>query len=384
MRSDTDPASPARQHFAEPGGGFDLTPTDEQQMLVQSAREVALNRLRPAAHDADSACGTPATLVELSNELGVGLLGVPEAHGGITERRSAVTAALLHEALAEGDMGIAVACMAPGAVATALGLWGNATQQAAYLPAFASSAPPCAALAVMEPQILFDPFALRTRARRTTAGDFVLDGVKSLVPRGSSAELLVVAAMLGEHPAMFLVETATGGIDVHPEPAMGLRAAATARIVLESVTVPDGSILGDPGSSAYTEAIALGRLAWSALAAGTSRAVLDYVSQYVNQRVAFGEPISNRQSVAFAVADVAIELDGLRLTTLRGAALADTGREFAREATLARMLAAEYGAQIGSTGVQLLGGHGYTHEHPVERWYRDLRAAGMIEGTLLL
>ena len=94
--------------------------------------------------------------------------------------------------------------------------------------------------------------------------------------------------------------------------------------------------------------------------------------------------ISQRQAVAFTVADMAVELEGLRLATYRAAARADRGLSFAREATLARRLVADRGMRLGSDAVQMLGGHGYTREHPVERWYRDLRAAGMIEGALLV
>ena len=117
---------------------------------------------------------------------------------------------------------------------------------------------------------------------------------------------------------------------------------------------------------------------------GTSQAVLDYVIPYVKDRKAFGEPIANRQAVAFAVSNVAIELGGMRLATYRAASRADQGKSFAREAALARRLASEHGMAIGSDGVQLLGGHGYVKEHPVERWYRDLRAAGLMEGVLLV
>src|SRR6185503_5825683 len=97
-------------------------------------------------------------------------------------------------------------------------------------------------------------------------------------------------------------------------------------------------------------------------------------------RVAFGEPISHRQAVAFAVADIAIELEGMRLVTYRAAARAEQGLSYARETALARRLCSDKGMLIGSSGVQLLGGHGYVKEHPVERWYRDLRAIGLMEG----
>jgi alkylation response protein AidB-like acyl-CoA dehydrogenase len=108
------------------------------------------------------------------------------------------------------------------------------------------------------------------------------------------------------------------------------------------------------------------------------------VIPYVNERVAFGEPVSHRQSVAFLIANMGIELDGMRLLTWRAASRAEHGKPFAREAALARRLCTEKGMQIGNDGVQLLGGHGFIKEHPVERWYRDLRAAGVMEGVLLL
>jgi len=145
-----------------------------------------------------------------------------------------------------------------------------------------------------------------------------------------------------------------------------------------------GALLGEGDPAVYRECVQLARLGWCALAVGTGQAVLDYVIPYVNDRVAFGEPISNRQAVAFAVANIAIELDGIRLATYRAAGRVDAGRDFARDVALARRLCRERGMAIGSEGVQLLGGHGYVKEHPAERWYRDLRAAGMIEGALLV
>src|SRR5262249_29965274 len=148
--------------------------------------------------------------------------------------------------------------------------------------------------------------------------------------------------------------------------------------------LPATSLLGGGERSVYAECVALARLGWCAVAVGAGKAVLDYVSEYVKDRKAFGEPISNRQGVAFTVANLAIELDGLRLATHRAAARVDQGLEFVREVAIARQLCAGHGMTIGSDGVQMLGGHGYVKEHPVERWYRDLRAASMLEGALLV
>jgi alkylation response protein AidB-like acyl-CoA dehydrogenase len=375
---------PARLKTAGSSGLFDLTPTDEQQMVQESFRAFAAERLRPAANAADAACAAPRELLEQISELGLNMLGVPEELGGAVSERSTVTSVLAAEALAQGDMGLAVAALAPASVASALSLWGDGDQQATYLPALVGDEIPAAALALHEPRPLFDPRSPRTVARRD-GGDYLLSGVKALVPLATQASLLIVGAQIeGKGPALFLLETGASGVLSKATPSMGVRAAATGEVLLEDVRLPAGSLLaeGDPG--VYSECVRRARLAWCALAAGTAQAVLSYVIPYVNDRVAFGEPISHRQAVAFAISDIAIELEGMRLATLRAASRADAGQDFAKEVALARVLCAQKGAQIGSEGVQLLGGHGYVTEHPVERWYRDLQAVGVFEGALLV
>jgi alkylation response protein AidB-like acyl-CoA dehydrogenase len=171
---------------------------------------------------------------------------------------------------------------------------------------------------------------------------------------------------------------------VRPQPAMGLRAAGLSRLRLKKVKLPAAARLGGDDGADYAQFIALSRLAWSALAVGTTQAVLDYVIPYANEREAFGEPISHKQSVAFMIANIGIELEGMRLATWRAASLAARGKGFAREAALARSLCSRYGMRAGSDGVQVLGGHGFVKEHPVERWYRDLRAIGLMEGGVIL
>ena len=112
--------------------------------------------------------------------------------------------------------------------------------------------------------------------------------------------------------------------------------------------------------------------------------MLDYVTPYVKEREAFGEPVAHRQSVAFMVANIAIELQAMRLLTYKAAARAAAGKDFAKEVALARKACSDHGMRIGLDGVQLLGGHGFVKEHPVERWYRDLRAIGLMEGAVLV
>jgi alkylation response protein AidB-like acyl-CoA dehydrogenase len=364
-------------------GVFDLAPTEDEQMLVDVVREFATEVVRPAAADADAACAAPESLLRASLEIGLPILGVPEALGGISEERSAMAGTLVAEALAKGDMGLAVAVLGPGSVATALGLWGTDAQQRTYLPAFTGDDVPAAALALTEPRVLFDPLSPATTARRDGDG-FVLDGLKSAVVRGAEAELFVVGAALEGRPVLFLVESATEGLGIEADPSMGVRAASLARLSLDGVRVPADAVLGETDGSTYAECVRLSRLAWCALAVGTGQAVLDYVTGYVNEREAFGEPISHRQAVAFMVADIAIELQAMRLVTYKAASRAARGTDFAREVALARSLCADKGMRIGLDGVQLLGGHGFVKEHPVERWYRDLRAVGIMEGGVLV
>ncbi|MQA08233.1 MAG: acyl-CoA dehydrogenase [Pseudonocardiaceae bacterium] len=375
---------PARLTKPSSTGAFDVTPTEEQQMIAETVREFAGEQLRPAAAEADTNAAPPDGLLARAAELGVTTVGVPEELGGLGTERSAVSGVLVAEEMARGDMGLALACLAPSAVSTALSLWGNADQQATYLPAFVGENVPAAALALQEPRALFDPRQPHVRARRTPDG-YRLDGVKSMVPLATRAELFVVSAELeGSGPALFLVEANNQGITVESEPAMGLRAASTGRVHLDGVRLSGAALLGGTGSEALTDCVRLSRLAWCALAVGTAQAVLDYVIPYVNEREAFGEPISHRQAVAFKVADIGTELEGMRLATYRAASRAEQGLPFARETALARKLCADHGMAIGNDGVQLLGGHGFTKEHPVERWYRDLRAVSLMEGAVLV
>lgn len=375
---------PARLSTRSGAGLFDLTPSEEQEMLRDACRSFADEQLRPAALAADSACTATPELLAACGALGIHVLGVPESLGGAGSERSALTHVLVAEALAHGDLGLAVACLAPSAVSNALVLWGDSEQQATYLPSFVGERSPAAALAIQEPTALFDPFKLGAKARRTPDG-FVLEGVKSLVPQASTAELFIVAAHLeGRGPALFIVESSTPGLRIEAEPAMGLRAASTGRLVFEDAALPHRALLGNASSETYAACVTLARLGWCALAVGTAQAALDYLVPYVNERQAFGEPISHRQAVAFTIANMAIELEGMRLLTYRAASRAEQEQSFIEETALARRLCAEKGMQIGSDAVQLLGGHGFVKEHPAERWYRDLRAVGFMEGVLLV
>jgi hypothetical protein len=370
---------------SRPSDLFDLNPTEEQQMIRDMAQRFAREVLRPAAYKADEQCSAPEGFDAQLSELGLAQFAVPESLGGTAAEASVCTGVLVAEDLAQGDVGLALAALAPIGVANAFVRWGSADQQAKYLPAFAESTPPHAAIAIAEPRPLFDPNELRTRA--TIDGDgFLVKGEKSLVPLAESAELLLVAASLvGKGPRMFVIERGTPGVKIVADPAMGARAASLGKVILDDVRLPSHALLGEGVDVCdFSELVDLSRLSLCALSVGCAQAVLDYVIQYCNDRQAFGEPISHRQAVAFMIANIGIEVESMRLLTWRAASRAEQGLSFHREAYLARVICAEKGMEIGTNGVQLLGGHGFIKEHPVERWYRDLMALSVMEGGLLL
>src|SRR6201992_2696962 len=256
---------------------YDLRPDDEQRMIVETLEDFAEEVLRPAAAGADEVATYPSDLIAKAAELGITAINIPEDFDGIAPHRSSVPTVLVAEALAYGDMGLALPILAPGGVASALTHWGSADQQATYLTEFAGENVPQACVAIAEPQPLFDPTRLKTTAVRTPSG-YRLDGVKSLVPAAADAELFIVGAQLNGKPALFIVESSTKGLTVEADPSMGIRSAALGQVELSAVSVPLHARLGedDATDADYSEAIALSRLGWAALTVGTSHAVLDY------------------------------------------------------------------------------------------------------------
>ena len=369
---------------------FDLTLTEEQQLMRDTLRRFADDVMRPAARGSDEDSSTPDGFLEAFGELGAIAMSVPEALGGAAEKVSAVSQMLIVEDLARGDMGLAYAALSPLSFVNALVQWGSDAQRSRLLPSLLEGEASAAALAVLEPHPLFDPGALRTTAKRR-GSDFELSGEKSIVALADRAQWFLVAAEVPKlGPRFFLLERNAQGLHSRDEPAMGLRSASLGRLKLDKVRVGPEALLGGEaaltahGGAAYDDALHRARIAWSAMALGTSQALLDYVIPYCNERLAFGEPISHRQAVAFMVADIGIELESMRMLVYRAAGRIDASLPCAREAYLARTLCSDKAMEIGTNGVQLLGGAGFIKDHPVELWYRQLRSIGVMDGNLLV
>ena len=362
---------------------FDLNLTDEQQLMRDTVRRFAQTELRPVARKADEAAAAPSGIYEKTLELGFNAVQIPEALGGFGAPRSPISNTLLVEDLAWGDMSLAIGALSALSFINTVLDQGTEPQQASLLARFTEDGFHPAAIALAEPGARFDPRRLKTKAAKRGNDGFILLGEKTLVPFASSAEqLLVVAELEGQGPTAFAVDPKQAGVTVTSESYMGLRPLSLGRVKLDNVAIPLDAKLGGDKPFDLDRLLDLTRIGSAALAVGTCQAILDYVKDYCNERIAFGEPISNRQSVAFMIADIAIELDGLRLLTYRAASRAEQGLPFKRDAYLAQLQAADKGMKIATDGVQLLGGHGFIREHMVELWYRNLRSVALLEGIL--
>ncbi|MDH5672082.1 MAG: acyl-CoA dehydrogenase family protein [Myxococcales bacterium] len=361
---------------------FDLTLSDEQQLMRDTVMRFANAEMRDKSRPADEAGEAPEGFYERALELGFNMVQIPEDLGGMGADRSPVSNMLIAEDLAGGDMSLAIGAMSSLSFVNTVLDQGTDAQKKQWLPRFAEEELHQATIALMEPNARFDATALKTTAKAADGG-YVIDGVKTMVPLGASAEVMLVAAeVAGEGPAAFFVEAGAEGLSTSKEDHMGLRPLELCTVKLEGVKVGADARLGE--SFDLRRLLDLSKIGLAALTIGTCKSILDYVTEYCNDRVAFGEPISHRQSVAFMIANIAIELEGIRMLTYRAAGRAEQGLDFHQQAYHAYLQAAEKGMQIGTDGVQLLGGHGFIREHMVELWYRNLRAIGILQGCVAI
>lgn len=357
--------------------------SDEQRMLVESVQRYANNDLRPAAHDDDESGEIPQALINKGWELGLLQASIPEAYGGFGER-SAVTGVLAAEELAYGDISTAMAVMAPAAFALPILAVGTEEQKKKWLaPVVEADWKPYAA-AFIEPS--FDFYAGDMQAKAVKNGDgYILNGEKAFVPFADQAPALLVYAALDGRPQAFIVPAGTPGVKAgEREKLVGLRALCLQRVTLDGVRVPTSSRLGGADGHDPAPLVSATQVAAAALAVGISRAAYDYALNYAKEREVFGEPIAHKQSIAFALAEMAIEIEAIRLLVWEAAWTLDAGKDSSKEAYLALIGASDLTMMVTDRAVQLLGGHGYIREHPVERWMRDGRGVTSFQGLAMV
>lgn len=363
---------------------YSFEPSEEQKMLVDTISRFASGNLRPAAHDADETCELPKNLIRKGWELGILQASIPEAYGGFGEH-SALTGVLASEELAWGDLSGAFAIMTPALFALPILLVGTEQQRQTYLPPIAEGDWEPFTSAFIEHHYDFDPFALKTRA--VHEGDaYVLNGEKAYVPFASQAETMIVYANLDGVTQGFIVPCSALGVSVlDQQKLLGIHALPVFHVKFEGVRVPLENRLGGEYGHDIHPILTSIQLANASLAVGVSRAALEYARDYAKDREVFGVKVAQKQAIAFMMAEMATEIEAIRLLIWEAAWMVDTGKEEAwRSSYLASMGAADMAMMVTDRAVQILGGHGYIREHPVEMWMRNARGFAMLNGLAMV
>lgn len=363
---------------------YSFMPDEEQQMLVDVVRRYAINALRPAAHEAEERRELPGALIEKGWELGVLQASVPGEYGGFGER-AALTSVLAAEELAYGDLAGAMATMMPGLFALPILMQGSEEQKTRWLPEVVGGGWRPFTAALMEYQFDFDPAALHTTAK-LEGSEFVLNGLKRFVPFANQAEQLLVYADFEGETQAFIVPAGHAGITIgEREKIMGLNALPLYPVHLDEVRLPSADRLGGAEGHAVQPLLAAMRVAAAALAVGVARAAFDYARDYAKDREVLGSKVAQKQSIAFMLAEMATEIEAIRLLTWEAAWLLDRQDADADHvAFLAQQGAVDMVMMVTDRGVQILGGHGYIREHPVELWMRNGRGFASLLGLAIV
>ena len=364
---------------------YSFEPSEEQKMLIDAVGKYAINDLRAAAREAEETRNLPPKLIGKGWELGVLQASIPETYGGFGDR-SAVTGALAGETLAFGDLAGAIAVGLPNLFALPILLAGSEEQKQKYLGKIIEGNWTPYTAALIEFAFDFDPNALKTTAT-LQGGEYVLSGEKAYVPFAKEAEAMIVYAALDGVTQGFIVRKGAAGLTVagEAEKMLGLNALPTYRVKLDGVKVPKADRLGGESGHDFERILASMRVANAAAAVGVARAAFEYARDYAKEREAFGVKIAQKQAIAFMLAEMGTEIDSIRLLTWEAAWKLDAGKDDAStEAYLASTGAADMAMMVTDRAVQVLGGHGYIREHPVEMWMREGRGFTMFTGFAMV
>ena len=360
--------------------------TQEQEMIRDSMRAFAQERLAPFAAEWDRDHTFPAEALKELGELGAMGMVVPEHWGGAGMDYMSLVLTL--EEIAAGDGATSTIVSVQNSLACGIpNRYGNDAQKEEWLKPLARGEK-LGCFCLTEPHTGSDAAAITTRVDRD-GDDYVLNGVKHYITTGKNADVAIVFAVTDKAAgkkgiSCFLVPTATPGYKVaRIERKMGQHASDTAQIVFEDCRVPAGALLGKEGEG-YKIALSnleAGRIGIAAQSVGMARAAFEAALAYAKERITFGVPIIEHQAVNFRLADMATQIDAARLMVWRAASLKDAGKPCLTEASMAKMFASEMAEKVCSAAIQIHGGCGYTDETAVERIARDVRITQIYEGA---
>jgi alkylation response protein AidB-like acyl-CoA dehydrogenase len=359
--------------------------SEDEEQFRASIREFAEGEVRPRVEEMENAGHLDEDLMKQCFDLGLMAIEVPEQYGGAGA--SFFTAILAIEELARIDASSAVFVDVQNTlVNNAIVRWANEEQKKKYLSQLASEK--VGAYALSEAGSGSDAFALQTKA--VDNGDhYVLNGRKLWITNGNEADIFVLFANVNPEDGYkgitaFLIEKSFSGFSVgKKENKLGIRASSTTELILEDCIVPKENVMGEVGKGykVSIETLNEGRIGIGAQMIGIAQGALECALKYTAEREQFGKSINQFQAVQFQLAEMAVELEAARLLVYNAARLKDGGKNFVKEAAMAKLYSSRVAEKVSSKAIELYGGYGYVKDYPVEKFWRDSKIGAIYEGT---
>src|SRR5437016_2416019 len=359
--------------------------SEEEQMVQQSVRDFAIEKVRPLVHQMDHDASMSKELIKSFFELGIMGIEVPDKWGGAGS--TFFNAVLVVEELSHVDASTGVLVDVQNTlVNNAIIRWGNTDQKSKYLPMLATDT--VGAYALSEAGSGSDAFALACRAE--DKGDhWVLNGQKLWITNAYEAGFFIVFANANADAGYkgitaFLIERDFPGFTVgKKEDKLGIRASSTCELILDDCRVPKENVLGEPGKGykIAIETLNEGRIGIGAQMIGVARGAWEYACKYVQERKQFGKAIAEFQGIQFQIAQMATEIEAARLMVYNCARMKDAGANFVKQAAMTKLFASQVAERVTSLAIEIYGGYGFTKDYPVEKYWRDAKIGKIYEGT---
>jgi butyryl-CoA dehydrogenase/short/branched chain acyl-CoA dehydrogenase len=359
--------------------------TEDEQMFRDSVRQFAQDAIGPKVREMDEHGKFDPEIVQQFFQLGLMGIEVPEQHGG--GGGTFFEAILAVEELSKVDPSAGVIVDVQNTlVNNALLRWGNEEQKKRYLPRMASEW--CGAYALSEAGSGSDAFALTTRAE-LKGDEYVLNGQKLWITNGKEASLFIMIATVDPSAGYkgitaFIVEKDFPGFTVgKKEDKLGIRASSTCELILEDCRVPKANVLGEVGKGykIAIETLNEGRIGIGAQMLGLAEGAWQYAMKYAQERKQFGKPISEFQGIQFQLAQMATEIEAVKMMVYNAARMKDAKMNFVKEAAMTKLFASQVAERVASLCVEIYGGYGFTKDYPVEKFFRDSKIGKIYEGT---
>jgi alkylation response protein AidB-like acyl-CoA dehydrogenase len=359
----------------------------EEEQIVELVARFVDSEVKPVVHDMEAADEYPTALIEQMKEMGVYGLGIPEPYGPYSV--SSRCYALVAEELARGWMSLAGAFGGHSVVSKLILRFGTDDQRASYLPRMATGELR-ATMALTEPDGGSDLQNLRTVARKVDGG-YLINGSKTWITNARMSGVIALlcktdptASPAHKGISIMLVEKVPGFTVGRDLPKLGYKGVESCELFFDDCFVPDSALLGGVEGTGFSQmmgGLEVGRIQVAARAIGVARAAYDAALQYAQDRKSFGKPIWQHQSVGNLLADMATQITAARMLNLHAADCLDTGRRADMESGMSKLFASEMAAKVTLDAIRIFGGHGYSKENDVERFYRDAPLMIVGEGT---